>query len=51
MREPRTLDWVIRHTAHEIQHHRHDITTILARVEPPIVPKPPAEEVSADQPD
>ena len=50
VRAPRTLGWVIRHTAHEIQHHRHDITTILARVEPPIVPKPPAEDVSADQP-
>ena len=40
VRAPRTLGWVIRHTAHEIQHHRQDITTILARVEPPIVPKP-----------
>jgi hypothetical protein len=50
VRAPRTLGWVIRHTAHEIQHHRHDLTTILARVEPPIVPKPPTEEVSADQP-
>ena len=31
VRAPRSLGWVIRHTAHEIQHHRHDITTILAQ--------------------
>lgn len=45
VRAPRTLGWIIRHTAHEIQHHRHDIIGILAQVEPPIVPKAPAEEV------
>jgi hypothetical protein len=44
VRAPRTLGWVIRHTAHEIQHHRHDIIEILAKVEPPIVPKPRVEE-------
>lgn len=40
VRAPRTLGWIIRHTAHEIQHHRHDINGVLARVEPPIVPAP-----------
>jgi DinB superfamily len=40
VRAPRTLGWLIRHTAHEIQHHRHDIITILAKLEPPIVPAP-----------
>jgi len=34
VRMPRTLDWVIRHTAHEIQHHRHDIVDVLSRVKP-----------------
>jgi hypothetical protein len=29
---------VIRHTAHEIQHHRYDIINVLAQVEPPIIP-------------
>jgi hypothetical protein len=43
VRAPRTLGWIIRHTAHEIQHHRHDILEILAKVEPPIVPKPKPE--------
>ncbi|HZX07733.1 DinB family protein [Kribbella sp.] len=49
VRAPRTLGWIIRHTAHEIQHHRHDLTEILAKVEPPIVPKPkpPAEDAAA----
>jgi hypothetical protein len=41
VRAPRPLDWVIRHTAHEIQHHRYDIIGVLAKVEPPIVPAPP----------
>ena len=45
VRAPRTLSWIIRHTAHEIQHHRHDIVEILAKVEPPIVPKPKVDEV------
>jgi hypothetical protein len=40
VRAPRTLGWLIRHTAHEIQHHRQDIITILAELEPPIVPAP-----------
>ncbi|MEU4289177.1 DinB family protein [Kribbella sp. NPDC026596] len=45
VRAPRSLGWIIRHTAHEIQHHRLDLTTILAQVEPHIVPKPqPAPE-------
>lgn len=39
VRQPRTLGWIIRHTAHEIQHHRYDITNVLAKVEPPIVPR------------
>lgn len=46
VRAPRSLGWIIRHTAHEIQHHRQDIITILAKLEPPIVParaKPAAE--------
>jgi hypothetical protein len=52
VRAPRTLGWIIRHTAHEIQHHRHDIIEILAKVEPPIVPKPKVEEVAeADEVD
>jgi hypothetical protein len=50
VRAPRTLGWIIRHTAHEIQHHRYDITTILARVEPPIVPKPKPDESATDDP-
>ncbi|MFF1821290.1 DinB family protein [Kribbella sp. NPDC058245] len=45
VRMPRSLGWVIRHTAHEVQHHRHDILGILAKVEPPIVPKPKPVEV------
>ena len=49
VRAPRTLGWIIRHTAHEIQHHRLDLTTILAQVEPPIVPKPkPSAEVQSE---
>ena len=48
VRAPRTLSWIIRHTAHEIQHHRHDILEILAKVEPPIVPKPRVEEVEEE---
>jgi hypothetical protein len=40
VRMPRTLDWVIRHTAHEIQHHRHDITEVLRRVSPEPVERP-----------
>ncbi len=49
VRGPRTLGWIIRHTAHEIQHHRLDLTTILAEVEPPIVPKPkPSAEVQSE---
>lgn len=51
VRAPRTLGWIIRHTAHEIQHHRHDILEILAKVEPPIVPKPkpePAEDAATE---
>ena len=47
VRAPRPLGWLIRHTAHEIQHHRHDILEILAKVEPPIVPKPKVEEEEA----
>jgi hypothetical protein len=46
VRAPRTLGWIIRHTAHEIQHHRLDLITILAKVEPPIVPKPKPEPSS-----
>ncbi|TDU82462.1 DinB family protein [Kribbella voronezhensis] len=42
VRAPRTLGWLIRHTAHEIQHHRMDIITILAKLEPPIIPAPKA---------
>jgi hypothetical protein len=52
VRAPRTLGWIIRHTAHEIQHHRHDLTTILAKVEPPIVPKPkPEPALEAETPE
>jgi hypothetical protein len=40
VRAPRSLGWLIRHTAHEIQHHRQDIITILAELEPPIIPAP-----------
>lgn len=40
VRAPRPLGWLIRHTAHEIQHHRQDIITILAQLEPPIIPAP-----------
>jgi len=47
VRAPRPLNWVIRHTAHEIQHHRHDILRVLAQVEPPIVPATPAAEPTA----
>ena len=43
VRAPRSLGWLIRHTAHEIQHHRHDIIKILAVLEPPIVPAPKPE--------
>lgn len=50
VRAPRTLGWIIRHTAHEIQHHRHDIIEILAKVEPPIIPKPkPAPEDTPEE--
>jgi hypothetical protein len=47
VRAPRSLGWIIRHTAHEIQHHRQDIINILAELEPPIIPapKPAAPEV------
>lgn len=48
VRAPRSLGWIIRHTAHEIQHHRLDLTTILAQVEPPIVPKPQPERTPED---
>jgi hypothetical protein len=48
VRAPRTLGWIIRHTAHEIQHHRLDLTTILAEVEPPIVPKPKPEPTAKE---
>ncbi|GAA0923048.1 hypothetical protein GCM10009554_00980 [Kribbella koreensis] len=49
VRAPRTLGWIIRHTAHEIQHHRHDIIKILAVLEPPIIPAPkPDPEVTED---
>jgi S-DNA-T family DNA segregation ATPase FtsK/SpoIIIE len=51
VRAPRSLSWIVRHTAHEIQHHRHDIIEILAKVEPPIVPAPKpvvAEETTED---
>jgi hypothetical protein len=50
VRAPRSLSWIVRHTAHEIQHHRHDIIEILAKVEPPIVPapKPVVEEVTEE---
>ncbi|TCC44552.1 DinB family protein [Kribbella capetownensis] len=54
VRAPRTLGWIIRHTAHEIQHHRLDLITILAQVEPPIVskakpePPPAVEETTTD---
>lgn len=48
VRAPRTLGWIIRHTAHEIQHHRHDILEILAKVEPPIVPKPKPQPADDD---
>ncbi|MEU4195898.1 DinB family protein [Kribbella sp. NPDC026611] len=50
VRAPRSLGWLIRHTAHEIQHHRHDITEILAKLEPPIVPKPRVVEEEAVEP-
>jgi hypothetical protein len=43
VRAPRSLSWIIRHTAHEIQHHRHDIIKILAVLEPPIIPAPKPE--------
>ncbi len=46
VRAPRSLGWLIRHTAHEIQHHRHDIIKILAVLEPPIVPAPKPEPVA-----
>jgi hypothetical protein len=52
VRAPRSLGWLIRHTAHEIQHHRQDIIKILAILEPPIIPAPkpdPApEEAESD---
>lgn len=34
VRAPRTLGWLIRHTAHEVQHHLYDIKTVLSRVKP-----------------
>src|SRR4051812_9444514 len=43
VRAPRSLGWIIRHTAHEIQHHRQDIIKILAVLEPPIIPAPKPE--------
>ncbi|ADB33841.1 hypothetical protein Kfla_4824 [Kribbella flavida DSM 17836] len=49
VRAPRTLSWIVRHTAHEIQHHRHDLISILAEVEPPIVPAPRPVEDGTDQ--
>ena len=49
VRAPRSLGWLIRHTAHEIQHHRQDIITILAKLEPPIIPAPrPVEAEETD---
>ncbi|MDX6284085.1 MAG: hypothetical protein QOH03_5156 [Kribbellaceae bacterium] len=49
VRAPRSLSWIIRHTAHEIQHHRHDIIKILAVLEPPIIPAPkPEPEVESE---
>jgi len=49
VRAPRSLGWLIRHTAHEIQHHRQDIITILAKLEPPIIPAPRPVEVKEDE--
>ncbi len=49
VRAPRSLGWLIRHTAHEIQHHRHDIIKILAVLEPPIVPAPKPEPEPVEQ--
>lgn len=54
VRAPRSLGWLIRHTAHEIQHHRQDIIKILAILEPPIVPAPkpaPTEETTDETAD
>lgn len=54
VRMPRTLDWVIRHTAHEIQHHRHDIGEVLKRVSPEPVERRlprPATTADAETPD
>lgn len=53
VRAPRSLGWVIRHTAHEIQHHRQDIINILAVLEPPIIPapKPDPETETTDETD
>lgn len=49
VRMPRTLDWVIRHTAHEIQHHRHDIATVLQRVGPePVARRAPVAATTPD---
>ncbi|TCN37531.1 DinB family protein [Kribbella orskensis] len=49
VRAPRSLGWIIRHTAHEIQHHRQDIINILAELEPPIIPAPkPAQPAEAE---
>ncbi|MDX6240509.1 MAG: hypothetical protein QOG10_5329 [Kribbellaceae bacterium] len=48
VRAPRPLNWVIRHTAHEIQHHRYDIINVLAQVEPPIIPAPPRPAETSD---
>ena len=49
VRAPRSLGWIIRHTAHEIQHHRQDIINILAELEPPIIPAPkPAQPEEAE---
>lgn len=49
---PRSLSWIVRHTAHEIQHHRYDIVSILAVLEPPIIPAPkPEPEAETDAAD
>ena len=44
VRAPRSLGWIIRHTAHEIQHHRHDIIKILAAGRTADRPEAQAEE-------
>ena len=49
VRMPRTLDWVIRHTAHEIQHHRLDLIEVLGRVSPePVERRTPRVEAAPD---